>query len=137
MIDFILYHPNTDEFHFCLEIIHRLLCFQKRCKVRIEFDWKLLWSALISQIKILQKKNIDYNAAIYLQIINIFNMFILYGDHFLSKIDYYDQLFYEIIREEEVFNKSCKLFLQIFLSIFSNVLNLNSVHFHFIASFTI
>ncbi|XP_065182604.1 armadillo-like helical domain-containing protein 3 [Sycon ciliatum] len=32
----------------CLGIIHRLLCYQKRCRIRLAYDWKGLWNALMS-----------------------------------------------------------------------------------------
>jgi len=37
----------------CVGVIHRLLCYQKRCRVRLTYHWKELWSALISLVKFL------------------------------------------------------------------------------------
>lgn len=90
-------------------VIHRLLCFQKRCRVRLSYQWKELWTALITFLKFLlanenhlvKKMNI-FNLAI--QIINIFNLFITYGDTFLPSAGSYDELYYEIIRMHQVFD---------------------------------
>ena len=37
----------------CVGIIHRLLCYQKRNSVRLPYNWKDLWTALISLAKFL------------------------------------------------------------------------------------
>ena len=36
-----------------LGIMHRLLCYQKRNSVRLSYNWKDLWSALIALAKFL------------------------------------------------------------------------------------
>lgn len=41
---------------------------------------------------------------IYLQIVNIFNLFITYGDMLLPSPSSYDELYYEIIRMHTVFD---------------------------------
>lgn len=118
MIEFILTHTNRnlqfDLFQLCLGIIHRLLIFQKRCKIRIDFNWKELWSSLILLLKFFlnnesyllkQQFNIF---SLSLQVINLFNFFIMYGDYFLASDTQYDELFYEIIRMHSVFdNLNC------------------------------
>lgn len=91
-------------------IIHRILCYQKRNRVRLVYPWKELWSALISLLKFLvnqepnliKKCNIFYLA---IKIINIFNLFITYGDTFLATTNSYDELYYELNREEKVFTE--------------------------------
>ncbi|KAF7491037.1 hypothetical protein SSS_01812 [Sarcoptes scabiei] len=114
MIEFIFAnlnrHTKDESLLFCLGIIHRLLCFQKRSQIRIQYDWKELWSALIILIKfllnyetLLLKNNFNLFEVSY-KIISIFNMFILYGDNFLHNDICYDELYYEIIRMNSVFN---------------------------------
>lgn len=119
MIEFILTHlnrhTNHELFSFCLGIIQRLLSFQKRCKVRINFDWEELWSSLILLIKFLlnnesyffkqqQQSQLNNLFTVMQQIITIFNIFILYGDNFLHNDHCYDELYYEIIRMHIVFD---------------------------------
>jgi Domain of unknown function (DUF1741) len=40
-----------------------------------------------------------------LQVINIFNFFISYGDTFLKTTQMYDELYYELNREEKIFSE--------------------------------
>uniref|UniRef100_A0A8D8LJT7 UPF0668 protein C10orf76 homolog n=1 Tax=Cacopsylla melanoneura TaxID=428564 RepID=A0A8D8LJT7_9HEMI len=90
-------------------IIHRILCYQKSYRVRSEYSWRTLWSVLITLLKFLQtneahlakKMNIFHLA---LQVINIFNLFITYGDTFLPSPSCYDELYYEIIRVHVIFD---------------------------------
>ncbi|XKL65083.1 hypothetical protein PGB90_005169 [Kerria lacca] len=95
-------------YYQCIGIIHRLLCYQKKYTVRIEYNWKTLWESLIMLLKFLLisdtylPKSVD-NFSLALQIINIFNIFIMYGDTVLASPRCYDLLYYEIIRLRAVF----------------------------------
>lgn len=40
-----------------------------------------------------------------LQVVNIFNLFIAYGDTFLKRTSMYDELYYELNREEKIFSE--------------------------------
>lgn len=90
-------------------IIHRILCYQKSYRVRSDYNWKTLWSALITLLKFLlaneahlsRKMNIFQLA---LQMISMLNLFITYGDTFLPSPSSYDDLYYEIIRMHQVFD---------------------------------
>ena len=118
MTEFILSHMNRniqyDLFLLCLGIIFRLLSFQKRCRIRIEYNWKELWSTLTSLIKFIignESLFVKHQLDIFIlcqHIINLFNLFIMCGDSFLANITYYDELYYEIIRTYSVFdNLNC------------------------------
>lgn len=129
MIEFIVSHMIKQKFPLelyllSIGIIHRLLVYQKRCHARLTYEWKTLWSALISLLKFLvyqepylvKKCNIFSLAT---QVVNIFNLFIAYGDTFLKRTTMYDELYYELNREEKIFSeihacgeyfRCCKLF---------------------------
>uniref|UniRef100_A0A3P9ISK1 Armadillo like helical domain containing 3 n=1 Tax=Oryzias latipes TaxID=8090 RepID=A0A3P9ISK1_ORYLA len=113
MVEFVVTHMMKD-FPFdlylrCVQIIHKLLCYQKKCRIRLHYTWRELWSALINLLKflmsnetsLLSKHNIFHLA---LLIVNLFNMFITYGDTFLPTSNSYDELYYEIVRMHQVFD---------------------------------
>ncbi|KAM3964908.1 armadillo-like helical domain-containing protein 3 [Aphomia sociella] len=93
----------------CLGVLVRLLSYQKRARVRLARDWRPLWAALIALLKflvandaaLLRRHNIFLMAQ---QVVNIFNLFITFGDTFLPTPASYDQLYYELIRMHQVFD---------------------------------
>ncbi|CAG5028392.1 unnamed protein product [Parnassius apollo] len=96
-------------YELCVGVVLRLLSYQKRCRVRLARDWRPLWAALIALLKflatnestLLKRHNIFVMAQ---QVVNIFNLFITFGDTFLPTPASYDQLYYELIRMHQVFN---------------------------------
>lgn len=90
-------------------IIHRVLCYQKRSRIRLDYDWKQLWCALIHLVKYLvdaenhlaKKMNVF---DLLLRVVNVFNLFITYGDTFLPTPSSYDELYYELNRVANVFD---------------------------------
>ncbi|XP_030373871.1 armadillo-like helical domain-containing protein 3 [Scaptodrosophila lebanonensis] len=114
LVEFIVSHLMKkfpmELYLLCIGVIHRILCYQKRCRVRLNYPWKELWSALITLLRFLvnqeqtlvKKSNIFHLA---LQVVNIFNLFITYGDTFLATTNSYDELYYELNREEKVFTE--------------------------------
>ncbi|XP_045468099.1 armadillo-like helical domain-containing protein 3 [Harmonia axyridis] len=113
LIEFILSHMMKkfpmELYTLCINVIQRILCYQKRCKIRINYHWKDLWTALLSLLRFivqnenyLAKKMNIFNLCLI--IVNILNFFITYGDTFLPTPGSYDELYYEIIRMHQVFD---------------------------------
>ncbi|KAL1005530.1 hypothetical protein UPYG_G00060280 [Umbra pygmaea] len=113
MVEFIVTHMMKDFpmdlYMRCVQVIHKLICYQKKCRIRLHYTWRELWSALINLLKfllsnetvLLAKHNIFHLA---LLVVNLFNMFITYGDTFLPTSNSYDELYYEIVRMHQVFD---------------------------------
>jgi hypothetical protein len=121
MVEFIVTHMTKnfalDLYNLALGIVHRSMSFQKKVHIRLQHDWRALWTSLMSLIKLfisneshlLPTHNI-FNTAI--QVINIFNLFITYGDTFLPSPTSYDELYYEIIRVHQLFDNLYSLALR-------------------------
>uniref|UniRef100_A0A8C7IBM6 Armadillo like helical domain containing 3 n=1 Tax=Oncorhynchus kisutch TaxID=8019 RepID=A0A8C7IBM6_ONCKI len=107
MVEFIVTHMMKDFpmdlYMRCVQVIHKLICYQKKCRIRLHYTWRELWSALINLLKfllsnetvLLAKHNIFHLA---LLVVNLFNMFITYGDTFLPTPTIFDNLYCMVLR---------------------------------------
>ncbi|CAL1280907.1 unnamed protein product [Larinioides sclopetarius] len=121
MVEFILSHMTKslpfELYYLCLGVIHRILCYQKKGRVRLQYQWKELWTALITLIKFLmtQEALLAKNCNIFnlsIQVMNTLNLFITFGDTFLPSPSCYDELYYEIVRMNHVFDNLYSLTLR-------------------------
>merc|ERR1719402_159258 len=92
-----------------LGCIHRLLAYQKRCRVRLTYNWRELWSSLIALVKFVVANESSLTKKINVfsvchQVVTIFNVFITYGDTFLPSATSYDELYYELVRCHQTFD---------------------------------
>lgn len=62
---------QTELYQFCIGIVHRLICYEKKGNVRIPYNWKELWEVLITLLKFLvanenyfSKKIVIFNLAL-------------------------------------------------------------------------
>ncbi|XP_014212015.1 UPF0668 protein C10orf76 homolog [Copidosoma floridanum] len=112
LVEFITSHMMKkfplELYHHCIGILLRILCYQKRCRVRLSYQWINLWTVLINLLKFLSShesyfvKKMDI-FSLSTKVVNILNIFVTYGDMFLSSYNTYDELFYEIIRMKLIF----------------------------------
>uniref|UniRef100_A0A674I6Z5 Armadillo like helical domain containing 3 n=1 Tax=Terrapene triunguis TaxID=2587831 RepID=A0A674I6Z5_9SAUR len=122
MVEFIVTHMMKefpmDLYVRCIQIVHKLLCYQKKCRVRLHYTWRELWSALINLLKFLMSNETVLLAkhnifTVALLVVNLFNMFITYGDTFLPTPSSYDELYYEIIRMHQNFDNLYSMVLRL------------------------
>uniref|UniRef100_A0A8C5MFB3 Armadillo-like helical domain-containing protein n=1 Tax=Leptobrachium leishanense TaxID=445787 RepID=A0A8C5MFB3_9ANUR len=122
MVEFMVTHMMKefpmDLYTRCIQIVHKLLCYQKKCRVRLHYTWRELWSALINLLKFLMSNETVLLAkhnifTLILMVVNLFNMFITYGDTFLPTPSSYDELYYEIIRMHQIFDNLYSMVLRL------------------------
>ncbi|RHZ43860.1 hypothetical protein Glove_851g9 [Diversispora epigaea] len=111
----------TDLHSLTLGIIHKLICHLKRMNIRLTYHWTELWHSLIGLLKFILSNHDEMNHdiqqsstsssspsssidEILIFTINIINLCITFGDSFLPDTLAYDNLFYELVRYNEVFD---------------------------------
>ncbi|CAF1515638.1 unnamed protein product, partial [Rotaria sordida] len=150
MMEFIWSHMMRnfpfDLYTKCIGIIQRILSFQKRTRTRLSYSWRPLWNALISLLKFLQncESQLTKHRDLFQlasKIINIFNLFITFGDTFLRTPEAYDEVFYETVRCYHVFDNlyafACRYanndneFKESALKLMVNLTNIKLITHHF------
>lgn len=91
-------------------IIQRLMCYQKKYRIRLDYNWQSLWICLINTLKFVVSVDSALLAKghnlfiLYSKIVIIFNIFITFGDTFLPNPESYDYLYYDLMRMRQVFD---------------------------------
>lgn len=119
-------HFEIDLYVFCNNIILKILCHQIKFEIRKEFNWSELIQSLFILLKYLTT---NYERAEELQVkrrskmlllannvVNLFNLFIIFGDTFLYSPTSYDDVYYELLRENAIFVNLSQLAKQAALS---------------------
>lgn len=81
--------------------MHAILCYEKKFRIRIQYRWKDVWSALFAIMRQVSTEELfakSETKALSSRIATILNFFITYGDTFLASPSDYDDLYYELIR---------------------------------------
>lgn len=84
-----------------LSIVHAILCYEKKFRIRIQYRWKDIWTAMFAVMRQVSTEDLfakSETKALSSRIATIFNFFITYGDTFLASPTDYDDLYYELIR---------------------------------------
>jgi len=111
VIHFMRMNTKKDNFQpslhiLSIDLLHRILCFNSRyCQehtdLRLDYKWKDLWQFVLNFLKFLSQSKLIENEdclVVTHKTVNILNMFITYGDKFLSVQSEYNDLYYELIR---------------------------------------
>ncbi|XP_016301080.1 UPF0668 protein C10orf76 homolog [Sinocyclocheilus anshuiensis] len=102
MVEFIVTHMMKefpmDLYVRCVQIIHKLICYQKKCRVRVHYTWRDFWSGMILRcfVFVFSLFGLLFIFILVLYIVNILYIYIY--------IYSYDELYYEIIRMHQVFD---------------------------------
>ncbi|KYQ94419.1 hypothetical protein DLAC_04715 [Tieghemostelium lacteum] len=97
------------DIHQCaVDCLQRIVSYEKKTQTRLNHKWNDTWNSLFSLIGLVPTlpNDIQKTQSMHVAIsaVNIFNLFINYGDSFLSSPNDYSDLFYEIIRSGKVFD---------------------------------
>ncbi|RCH85207.1 hypothetical protein CU098_000732, partial [Rhizopus stolonifer] len=90
-------------YKLAFSVIHRILSFLNKHKMRLEYHWTELWSTWTSILHFTALK-LDYFVprdefgAYLASLMCVFNMCVTHGETFLTDTKSYDSLYYEIVR---------------------------------------
>eukprot|EP01122_Echinamoeba_exundans_P002694 TRINITY_DN1265_c0_g1_i1.p1 TRINITY_DN1265_c0_g1~~TRINITY_DN1265_c0_g1_i1.p1 ORF type:complete len:630 (-),score=112.07 TRINITY_DN1265_c0_g1_i1:9-1898(-) len=131
---------HVDLFSKALDVLHRLLCYDKKMRIRLPYKWAPVWRTLMRLIQTLSKKDLYQQRTAEMlglasRAVRAWNMFITFGDSFLPELTDYDDLYYEIMRSE----KEWRAFIETMKDIdkdghvMKDLVNLQSILDHFSA----
>lgn len=119
-------HFQIDLYVFCNNIILKILFYQIKFEIRQEFNWVQLIQSLFILLRYLaanyakseelQVKRQSKMLLLANNVVNLFNLFIIFGDTFLHSPEQYDTLYYELLRENAIFASLAQLAKQAALS---------------------
>ena len=149
MVEFLISHLTKnfpcELYSKSVGIVHRLLCYQKRCKTRLDYHWKGVWNALMNILKFFASNEqvlppTIATLTLSIEVARIFNLFITYGDTFLPSPAIYDDLYYELIRMRKVFDDIYIMALkhsngplkEVCDRLIGNIVNIRAISTHFV-----
>ncbi|KAL9544274.1 hypothetical protein MBANPS3_007709 [Mucor bainieri] len=97
-------------YKLAFSIMHRILSFASKHKIRLSYHWVELWPSLTSTLHFtaqrLEELQFKEEFSLFLaSFLSVFNMCVTHGETFLSDTKSYDSLYYEIIRATTDFIK--------------------------------
>lgn len=124
MIEFLFSNLRLKQFPidlyvFSNNIILKHLCYLIKFEIRNDYQWSDLWHSLFcllrfltvnyDKLDVLKIKRRNRMLLLANNIVNLFNLFIIFGDTFLYTPSDYDNLYYELLRNHDLFNNLIKL----------------------------
>ncbi|KAG1119927.1 hypothetical protein G6F42_012866 [Rhizopus arrhizus] len=101
---------DLTSYKLAFSVMHRILSFVSKHKIRLDYHWVELWPSLTSTLHFiaqrLEELQLKEEFPLFLaSFVSVFNMCVTHGETFLSDTKSYDSLYYEIIRATADFIK--------------------------------
>ncbi|KAK4519064.1 uncharacterized protein ATC70_009294 [Mucor velutinosus] len=101
---------DLTSYKLAFSIMHRILSFVSKHKIRLSYHWVELWPSLTSTLHFtaqrLEELRFKEEFSLFIaSFVSVFNMCVTHGETFLSDTKSYDSLYYEIIRATTDFIK--------------------------------
>lgn len=100
----------------CMNIVIRIIYHLRKFRIHLEYHWSEFWNCLITLIRFVNTNEERMAQRLHIgpmisSVIQMWNVFISYGDSFLPDAQSYDMLYYEIIRNHDAFDR-CEDFMR-------------------------